>query len=52
MLLGLTEMSEKDSYINVESFKFGDVARIWGRERLEHEVVIGRELARGVIQEG
>ncbi len=45
-------MTEKNSYINVESFKFGDVARIWGRERLEHEVVIGRELARGVIQEG
>ena len=45
-------MTEKDSYINVESFKFADVARIWGRERLEHEVVIGRELAQGVIQEG
>ena len=45
-------MSGNDSYINVESFKFADVARIWGRERLEHEVVIGRELARGIIQEG
>lgn len=46
------EMTIQDSYTNVESFKFGDIARIWGRERLEHEVVIGRELAQGIIHEG
>ena len=45
-------MKAQDSYINVESLKFGDIARIWGRERLQHEVVIGRELARGIVNEG
>ncbi len=45
-------MTTQESYTNVESFKFGDIARIWARERLEHEVVIGRELAQGVVYEG
>ena len=45
-------MAERESYIDVESFKFADIAKLWGRERLEHEVVIGRELAHGIINEG
>ena len=45
-------MTDQDSYIAIESFKFGDIARIWGRERLEHEVVIGRELAQGIVHDG
>lgn len=45
-------MTEQQSYVEVDSFKFADIAAIWGRERLEHEVVIGRELAHGIIHEG
>ena len=36
----------------VDSYTFGDIARLWGRERLTHEVLIGRELAIGVFDEG
>ena len=36
----------------VESYTFVDVVRLWGRERLVHEVLIARELARGVVDEG
>ena len=45
-------MTAKNSYIEVESFKFGDIARIWGRERLEHEIVVCRELVQGIVHEG
>jgi hypothetical protein len=41
-----------ESYVEVESFKFADVMRHWARERLVHEVTVGRELARGVIRDG
>ena len=40
------------SYLDVLSFKFFDVTRHWARERLEHEVIIASELARGIIREG
>jgi hypothetical protein len=36
----------------VESYKFGDIVRLWGRERLVHEVIVGRELVKGIVQEG
>lgn len=40
------------TYHEIGSFKFGDIVRHWGRERLVHEVIIVRELARGIIREG
>jgi hypothetical protein len=36
----------------VESYKFWDVVTLWSRERTEHESVIARALARGVINDG
>ncbi len=36
----------------VESYTFGDIVRLWARERLVHEVLIARELAKGVVDEG
>jgi hypothetical protein len=36
----------------VESYKFGDIVRLWGRERLLHDVIVARELAKGIISEG
>lgn len=39
-------------FIEVESFKFADIVKHWGRERLVHELLIARELARGVVHEG
>jgi hypothetical protein len=36
----------------VESYKFWDVVALWSREKLEHELVIARALARGVIVDG
>ena len=36
----------------VESFKFWDVVILWSRDRLEHDVVVARALARGVIVDG
>jgi hypothetical protein len=41
-----------DQYLDVESFKFGDIVKHWARERLVHEVIVGRELARGIVREG
>lgn len=41
-----------DSGQMVEGYKFADIVRLWGRERLVHEVIVARELARGIIQEG
>ncbi len=36
----------------VESYKFWDVVTLWARERLEHEIVVARALARGVVIDG
>ena len=36
----------------VDSYKFQDVVQLWARERLVHEIIIARELAKGVIIEG
>lgn len=40
------------SFTEIESFKFADVVKRWGRERLVHELIVARELARGIIREG
>ena len=42
----------QDAYIEIDSFKFADITRHWARERLVHEVLVGRELARGIVREG
>jgi len=39
-------------YHEIESFKFTDIVRHWARERLVHELLVARELARGIIREG
>jgi hypothetical protein len=36
----------------VESYRFWDVVSLWGRETLQHEVVVARALARGVVRDG
>ncbi|MBT3202892.1 MAG: hypothetical protein HOM14_00670 [Gammaproteobacteria bacterium] len=36
----------------VESYKFWDIVKLWGRETLEHDVIIARKLAQGVIKKG
>jgi hypothetical protein len=41
-----------DQYLDVESFKFADIVKHWARERLVHAVIVGRELARGIVREG
>ena len=41
-----------DQFLDVDSFRFADVVKHWARERLVHEVLIGRELARGIIRQG
>ena len=37
---------------HVESYRFWDVVGQWANERLEHEHVIARALARGVVRDG
>jgi hypothetical protein len=37
---------------HVESFRFWDVVTQWAQERLEHEIVIARVMARGVVRDG
>ncbi|WP_374667892.1 hypothetical protein [Ramlibacter sp.] len=37
---------------HVESFRFWDVVSLWARERLEHEHLVARALARGVVRDG
>lgn len=37
---------------HVESFRFWEVVTQWARERLEHELVVARVLAKGVVREG
>jgi len=41
-----------ETFQDVESFKFNDVVRHWAKERLVHELVIARELAKGVVRDG
>ncbi len=36
----------------VESYRFWDVVALWSRELVEHEDVVARALARGVIRDG
>lgn len=36
----------------VESYRFWDVATLWADERLEHETVIARALAQGIVADG
>ena len=36
----------------VESYRFWDVVRLWARERLEHEEIVARALARAVVCDG
>lgn len=36
----------------VESYRFWDIVRLWARERLEHEEIVARALARGVVCDG
>ncbi len=38
--------------IYVESYKFWDVVSLWGRETLEHDVLVAKKLANGVIKQG
>ena len=38
--------------MDIESYKFWDIVELWGRERLEHDVVISKELAIGIIKDG
>ena len=37
---------------HVESYRLWEVVAQWARERLEHETVIARVLAKGVLREG
>lgn len=37
---------------HVESYRLWDVVAQWGRERLEHEHIVARVLAKGVVREG
>jgi hypothetical protein len=36
----------------VESYRFWDVVALWAKESLEHEEVVARALARGIIRDG
>lgn len=36
----------------VESYKFWDVVALWAKETLQHEDVVARALARGIIRDG
>ncbi|MDH5387750.1 MAG: hypothetical protein OEY06_04805 [Gammaproteobacteria bacterium] len=38
--------------MDIESYKFWDIVELWGRERLEHDVVISKELSIGIIKDG
>lgn len=45
-------MTRAETYHDVEHFKFADIVLHWARERLVHELLVARELARGVIRDG
>ncbi len=50
---GAFAMNNKASYTwLVETYRLPDVIRMWARERLEHEIVVARDLARAVVCEG
>ncbi len=36
----------------VETYRFDDVASLWARERLEHEAIVARALARAIVCDG
>ena len=36
----------------VETYKFWDVVALWAKETLQHEEVVARALARGIIRDG
>jgi hypothetical protein len=36
----------------VESYKFWDIVTLYARERLEHDIIVARALARGVVVDG
>ncbi len=36
----------------VETYRFDDVVALWARERLEHDIVVARALARAVVCDG
>jgi hypothetical protein len=36
----------------VETYKFWDVVSLWAREQLEHEQIVARALARGIVVDG
>jgi len=36
----------------VETYRFDDVVALWARERLEHDIVVARVLARAVVCDG
>ncbi len=37
---------------HVESYRFADIVTLWARETLQHEQVIARALAKGVVRDG
>ncbi len=37
---------------HVESYRLWEIVKQWARERLQHEIVVARVIARGVIREG
>jgi hypothetical protein len=37
---------------HVESYRFWDVVQLWAQEQLEHEHVIARAMAKGVLRDG
>lgn len=37
---------------HVESYRFWEVVTLWARERLQHEVIVARELAAAFVRDG
>ena len=37
---------------HVESYRFWDVVTLWARETLQHELILARALAKGVVRDG
>ena len=36
----------------IDTYRFWDIVELWGRELLEHDVIVSRKLALGIIKEG
>ncbi len=36
----------------IETYRFADVVSLWARERLEHDLIVARDLARAVVCDG